>query len=34
MDKIEEETLAQAHELVWEMMQEIDGGHHRDADRD
>jgi hypothetical protein len=34
VDKIEEGTLAQAHELVWEMMQEIDGGHDRDADRD
>jgi hypothetical protein len=34
VDKIKEETLAQAHELVWEMMQEIDGGHNSDADRD
>jgi hypothetical protein len=34
VDKIEEEALAQAHELVWEMMQEIDGGRSRDADRD
>jgi hypothetical protein len=23
---IEEETLAKAHEFVWEMMREIDGG--------
>jgi hypothetical protein len=34
INKIEEETLAQAHEFVWEMMREIDGGHNRDAHRD
>jgi len=31
INKIEEETLARAHEFVWEMMREIDGGHNRDA---
>jgi len=31
IDKIEEGPLAQAHEFVWEMMREIDGGHNRDA---
>jgi hypothetical protein len=34
LDKIEEEPLAQAHEFVWEMMREIDGGDNRDAHRD
>jgi hypothetical protein len=27
INKLKEETLAKAHEFVWEMMREIDGGH-------
>ena len=34
IDKIEEETLAKAHEFVWEMMREIDRGHNTYAHRD